>query len=81
MKSLKRQARSRKGRSTLCKRRMISNVSSWFSSTWEEKKEIVEDSKEVPEEKKETVDDKKDLDDDKDDEITQSEEEEPKRKR
>merc|ERR1719500_2420451 len=45
----------------------------------EEKKEIVEESKEVPEEKKETVDDKKDLDDDKDDEITQSEEEEPKK--
>ena len=45
----------------------------------EEKKEIVDESKEVPEEKKETVDDKKDLDDDKDDEITQSEEEEPKK--
>ena len=45
----------------------------------EEKKEILDESKEVPEEKKETVDDKKDLDDDKDDEITQSEEEEPKK--
>ena len=46
----------------------------------EDKKEIVEETKEASaEDKKESEDDKKDLDDDKDDEITQSEEEEPKK--
>ena len=45
----------------------------------EDKKELSNESKEVAEDKREIIEDKKEVEDDKDDDITQSEEEEPKK--